>query len=58
MKCRRLLTALTCCNINEKLQDLNSRIQNKSIEYDLNNQLNKSCALEEHPLTVSESVYK
>lgn len=52
------LTALTCCNINEKLQDLNSRIQNKSIEYDLNNQLNKSCALEEHPLTVSESVYK
>lgn len=58
MKCRRLLATLTCFIITEKLQELNSRIQNKSIECDLKNQLNKSCTLEELSLTDSESLYK
>lgn len=58
MKCRKLLAALTCCNITEKLQDLNIRIENKSIECDLKNQLSKSCTLEEHSLTGKESVYE
>lgn len=35
------LTTLTYCKTTENLQDLNSRIQNKCIECNLKNQLNK-----------------